>query len=46
MFVGRDDNVTLSRERERDLSVTMREKGRNTTKRYVLYYIEREIITI
>ena len=40
MFVGRDDNVTLSqreRDREISLSVTMREKERNTTERYVLH---------
>ena len=38
MFVGRDNNVTLSqREREILLSITMREKERNTTERYVLH---------
>ena len=46
MFVGRDDNVTLSqRERERDYYCNRERERDITTKRYVLYYLEREITT-
>ena len=43
MFVGRDDNVTLSqRERERERLLLQQRERDMTTKRYVLYYLERD----